>query len=70
MTFLIAWVASLVILIMPLWQGRDALSTFGRFMSGGRRKEAVVAEVRSSEDNTAADEVDEKRGVEILQDTV
>jgi hypothetical protein len=38
-TFLIAWAASLTIIIMPLWQGRHTLYTFGRYvMVAGRNR--------------------------------
>ena len=65
-TFLIGWAASLVILIMPLWQGRDVLSVFGKFMMGGRQKEAVMKEAESSEIDKTVEEVDEKKKSEIL----
>ena len=34
-TFLIGWAASLVIVIMPLWQGRHTLKVFWKYVTGG-----------------------------------
>lgn len=39
-TFIIAWAASLVILLMPIWQGRQSLGMFWRYTLHGR--DAVV----------------------------
>lgn len=36
MTFIFAWVATLVILIMPIWQGRHTLRTFLSYIQGKR----------------------------------
>ena len=67
-TFLIGWAASLVILIMPLWQGRAALRTFGGFLAGGRRKEDVSTgtDTRTSESDETIEELGNGSGVEKL----
>ena len=33
-TFLIAWTASLVIVLMPIWQGRHTLKVFWEYITG------------------------------------
>ncbi|KAI9737371.1 MAG: hypothetical protein M1834_009525 [Cirrosporium novae-zelandiae] len=38
-TFIFAWVASLTILIMPLWQGKDSLLSFMKFVTGQKGEE-------------------------------
>jgi len=43
LTFFFAWIAALVILIMPVWQGRHSLLLFWRYITG-KRGESLVKE--------------------------
>ncbi|KAH9920685.1 Sodium:solute symporter family-domain-containing protein [Fomitopsis serialis] len=63
-TFIIAWIATLVILIMPLYQGRHSLKLFLHYISGSRidalAPKAVPEDL--SRDPSLDSEANEKRG--------
>ena len=62
-TFLFGWIASLVIVLWPLWQGRKTLMLFALYATG--KKQAAVEGARrgtlnGSQDETITEEVGEK----------
>ena len=63
-TFLIGWAASLVILIMPLWQGRQALRTFGSFMVTGEKKKIIANAAANSESDEGVEKLAVEDGAE------
>ncbi|KAI0727414.1 Sodium:solute symporter family-domain-containing protein [Fomitopsis betulina] len=62
-TFLIAWIATLVILIMPLYQGRHTLKTFYHFVRGSRGHNLAQKDGAESRTSTVDFEGHEK-GIE------
>lgn len=62
-TFLIAWLATLVILIMPLFQGRHTLKMFVHYVRGSRGDDLVRKAPRTMDSRTSTmeSEVNEKR---------
>ena len=62
-TFLIAWLATLVILIMPLYQGRHTLKMFVYYVRGSRGDDLVRKAPKEmvSRTSTMDSEVNEKR---------
>ena len=62
-TFLIAWLATLVILIMPLVQGRHTLRMFVHYVRGSRGDDLARKAPREtvSRTSTMESEVNEKR---------
>ncbi|MCJ1320908.1 hypothetical protein MMC15_006249 [Xylographa vitiligo] len=48
-TFLIAWAASLVIVLMPIWQGRHTLKVFWKYIMGAGEKGGTDGERPSME---------------------
>lgn len=53
-TFLIAWTATLVIIIMPLWQGRHTLRIFWKYITGGGSGHLSSTEGLSTETSSQA----------------
>ena len=67
-TFLIGWAASLVIIIMPLWQGRHTLKVFWRYLTGnGSGHPMPTAELTSDSKDEAirTEGLPEKGGVKV-----